>query len=499
MDKRLYILGSVIFILAALILWQPFSNNIESAASPTQDVVAETPDTQKVVHRTNLSSPIVVDIPEGAQKVFNAETFTLDNGLLGVVIPNNRAPIVMHMVWYFAGAADEKPGKSGIAHFMEHLMFKGSTTSDGRTLAPGEFSKIVRGFGGQDNAFTGQDYTAYFQSASKDKLETLMQMEAGRMMGFMPPEEEVNSERLVILEERSQRTDNTVDGQFDENMMAGLYVNHPYGTPIIGWRHEMETLSRQDALDFHDQFYAPNNAVLVVTGDITVKEVKALAEETYGTVAPRNVTERKRTLLPTLDGVPTYTHRHERVFEPSLQRIYAAPSARTNLEASLALQVLQDILGNGSTSRLYKSLVVDQKLASNTALFYRADGWSGASLYIVANPLSGVDLETLDKAIEVEIDKIVAHGVTQEELKDSITRMQDQAIFARDSLRGPAMIVGAALASGAPLDYVEYWPALIAKISVGDIQAAAQSYLHTDGEHTRFVKGYLHPKDGDTQ
>ena len=491
MTKKLPIIGIIMLGLSGLLmLFALISNALNSKQDDTAGAQTTTTSTPAIIEPTDAS----LGDNKNEDKVFGAQEFTLSNGLRGIVIPNHRAPVVMHMVWYKAGAADEPRGTSGIAHFMEHLMFKGSETSDGRALASGEFSKIVKSLGGRDNAFTGQDYTAYFQSAAAEHLETLMQMEAGRMKGFMPPEDEVDSERLVILEERSQRTDNTPSGKFDENIMAGLYVNHPYGTPIIGWRHEMEKLSRQDALDFHEKYYAPNNAVLIVSGDVTLAEVQTLAKQTYGTLPARATPPRERTTLPALDGNATYRYHHPNVRQPQWQRVYAVPSIRTDKDASLALEVLQDILGGGSTSRLYKSLVIEQKLASTASLFYRANGWSGASLYIVATPLPNVSMDQITAAVDVEIQTLSDNGITPEELSDSITRMQDSAVYARDSLRGPAVVVGAALATGASLDHVEYWPEHIGNVSAHDIQNVAQTYLAPLSDETRFVTGHLLPE-----
>jgi zinc protease len=232
---------------------------------------------------TALPSPSFALVPEQVaakqalaetrKKVFNAEHFTLQNGMQVVVIPNHRVPVITHMVWYRVGAADDPVGKSGIAHFLEHLMFKGTDT-----LAPGEFSKIIRGLGGNDNAFTSQDYTAYFQSISVDHLEKVMTMEASRMRGMNVPAAEVESERQVIIEERRERIENDPRAWLGEQMRYALYPNHPYGTPNIGWQSEMASLTWDDAKGVYDTWYAPNNAILVIAGDVTMEQVKPLAE-----------------------------------------------------------------------------------------------------------------------------------------------------------------------------------------------------------------------------
>lgn len=496
MTKKPHIIGSIVFGIAVLLLGAALLSG--GSLNVAQEIVAEeaeviAQDTANEEATAPVPQPIE-PMPQDQNKVFGAKEFTLENGLRGIVIPNHRAPVVTHMVWYKAGAADEPRGKSGIAHFMEHLMFKGSQTITGTPIAAGDFSKIIRSLGGQDNAFTGQDYTAYYQSAASEYLETLMQMEAGRMKSFMPHEEEIASERLVILEERSQRTDNTPEGKFEENMMAGLYVNHPYGTPIIGWRHEMETLTRQDALDFHTQYYAPNNAILVVAGDVTLEQVKEYAAQTYGTIPARTTPARTRTELPPLDGHALYRLESPDVKQAEWQRIYAAPSMRTDKDTAFTLQVLQEIMGGGANSRLYKALVIDQKLASNASLFYRADGWSESSLYIVATPLPHITMEQITEAVAQEIETLVRDGVSEDELSDAITRMQDSAVYARDSLRGPAMALGSALATGGTLANIEYWPELIGKVTANDVKQAAQDYLSLTSDKARFVTGYLEPQ-----
>ncbi len=422
-------------------------------------------------------------------KVFNAETFKLDNGLEIVVIPNNRAPIVTHMVWYRVGAADETTGKSGIAHFMEHLMFKGSTG-----LAPGEFSKTVRSLGGNDNAFTSQDYTAYYQSIAVEHLEKVMTMEAGRMRGMAPPLEEVESERKVILEERRQRTDNNPQSRFSEQMGAALYVNHPYGTPIIGWFHEMEKLTWEDAKNFYDKWYGPNNAILVVSGAVTRQQVHEMAQRIYGSLQPITLPPRQRTISPPLHGQPKMILHHPAVRQPVVQRSYRVPSYRQNAKDSLALQVLEEIVGGGPTSRFYKSLVVDQKLATTVSLSYRAESWDDSILIVHAAPAPDIHPEKIEQAIESELRKLVKDGITEDELRDAKTSLQDAAIYARDSLSGPAMIFGYGLATGASVDDIEYWPDQIEKVSAQQILSVAQRYLDPDQKFDHPpVTGYLLP------
>ncbi len=430
-------------------------------------------------------------------KVFDAESFTLDNGMQVVVIPNHRVPVVTHMVWYKVGAADEPVGKSGIAHFLEHLLFKGSSQVGGPEILPGEFSKIVRKLGGNDNAFTSQDYTAYFQSIPAQHLEKVMRMEAGRMNGIKPPPDHVLSERQVILEERRQRTDNDPRGQFGEQLSAAAYINHPYGIPVIGWKHEMDALSYEDAYDFYSKWYAPNNAILVVSGDVTPAAVFQMAIDIYGSLPREAVMKRARTQSPPLNSKTTVTLEHPGIREAVVQTLFRAPSAHQNKQESLALEVLAEILGGGPSARLYQELVVKQKRASVAGMSYQSAAWDDGNVMLYASALPGQELNAVKAAYLDVLRQVVQDGVTPEELNDAKMRLQDQAIYARDSLTGPAMIIGYSLATGSTLDDVEYWPYDIAAVTAEQIQQVAKIYLNPDAPY-RFppVSGFLLPQGG---
>lgn len=430
-----------------------------------------------------------------SQKLFNAETFSLDNGMQIVVIPNHRAPVVTHMVWYKTGAADEPRGKSGIAHFLEHLMFKGS-----EGLAPGEFSRKVKSLGGQDNAFTSQDYTAFYQSVAAQDLETVMKMESGRIRGLNPPLEEVESERQVIIEERRQRTDNDPAMRFNEQMDAALYVNHPYGTPVIGWMHEAHALSWDDAKAFYDTHYGPNNAILVVSGDVTGAQVYELARKIYGPLQKIDVPQRHWTSSPPLEATVELRSENPVIRQPRIVSSYRVPSARQNKDDALALEILQEIMGGGPTSRLYKSLAVEQKLVSNIGLYYQPQKWSDTEVNIYASPLPGVELDQVRSAYENELRTLIKDGVSAEELSEAKTRMQDSATYALDSLQGPAMVFGMGLVTGSSMDDIEYWNRDIEGVSAESVQAVAAKYLNPDApDDNPPVVGYLLPKKQKTQ
>src|ERR1700731_3543065 len=293
--------------------------------------------------------------------------FKLDNGLEVVVIPDHRAPVVTHMIWYKVGAADETPGKSGLAHFLEHLMFKGTEKNPGDT-----FSQDVAEIGGQENAFTTSDYTGFFQRVPREHLKEMMALEADRITGLVLTDEVGKPELNVVLEEQNMRVANNPVGRLGEQMDAALYLNHPYGRPAIGWRQEIEKLTRDDALAFYRRFYTPNNAVVIVVGDVSAEQVKADAEATYGKVAQRAENNpRQHPMEPVQEAPRTVTLADSRVEQPRVTRNYLVPSDTTAKPGeSEALDVLANILGSGANSRLYRTLVVDKGIALNAGADY---------------------------------------------------------------------------------------------------------------------------------
>lgn len=411
-----------------------------------------------------------------AAGVFHPETFTLDNGMEVVVVENHRAPVLAHMVWYKVGTADSPPGKSGLPHFLEHLMFKGTGA-----IPPGEFSKIVARQGGNDNAFTSQDATAYFQMIAKDRLELVMAMEADRMVNLDLSDEHVYPERDVILEERRSRVDNEPSALLGEQLMAAQYLHHPYRLPVIGWFHEIAGYTREDALEFYRTWYAPNNAVLVVAGDVTATELRPLAERTYGALAARHVPARRRLVEPPQHAARRIALRHERVRQPNVMRTYLAPSyASPGHEHAYALELLSEILGGGGTSRLFRSVVVERALAAGAGTYYRGTGLDGAMFRVYAVPRPGVDLTDLEAAVDTEIARVLAEGVSEDELARTRGRLIAESIYARDSLMGAARVFGSALTCGEAVGDVELWPTRIAAVTLEQVHAAARHVLRPE-------------------
>ncbi len=417
-------------------------------------------------------------------------SFTLENGLDVVVIPDHRAPVATHMLWYKVGSADEEPGKSGIAHFFEHLMFKGTST-----YPSGEFSAAIAAVGGSENAFTSYDYTAYYQQIAPSELPDMMRFEADRMRNLVLSEENIETERQVVLEERRQRTDNVPSSILSEELNATLYQNHPYGIPVIGWQQEIEGLTHDDLKSFYDRFYTPNNAVLVVAGDVNADAVRAMAEETYGKIARGpDLPPRARPMEPDQKTTRDVTFRDPRVTVPNLSINWYVPSARRAEKGEFeALAILSEVLGEGLRSRLYQDLVVKQGIASSAGSYLQGAAYDYSALVVYGEPRGGADLETVEAALVAQIEKIRNEGITPEELETARTKILRDQIFMRDSQVRSANLFGAVLATGGSVEDITGLPERLDAVTVEAVQAAARRYLDLD----HAVKGYLLPQEGD--
>jgi zinc protease len=410
--------------------------------------------------------------------------FKLKNGLEVVVIPDHRAPVVTHMIWYRVGSADEEAGKSGIAHFLEHLMFKGTEKNPS-----GRFSEKLAEIGGQENAFTSQDYTAYFQRVAREHLATVMEFEADRMTGLVLTDDKVLPERDVVLEERRSRTDSDPAAQLAEAAQAALFVNHPYGRPIIGWEHEIRALNREDALAFYRRFYAPNNAVVVVAGDVTADDVRPLVERAYGSIpAQPDVKRRARPLEPEPRAHRRVVLSDARVRQPQLSRTYLVPSYRMARPGEAeALDVLAHILGGGSLSRLYRALVVEKDMAVSAGAWYGGIDLDHSRFGLYATPKPGVSLESLEAAIDAVIGRVVAEGVTETELDRAKTRLIADSVYAQDSQARLARMYGSGIVVGLSVESIRTWPERIRTVSADAVRAAARTWL----DLRRAVTGHL--------
>jgi zinc protease len=417
--------------------------------------------------------------PPASASQFDAETFTLANGLQVVVVPFHRAPVATQMLYYKAGAFDDPVGKSGIAHFVEHLMFRGT-----KETPPGAYSRIVAENGGRENASTGPDYTLYYQTVAVDRLELVMKLESERMSDLVITDDQVTPEREVIIEERRSRIDNVPEALLSEQREAVLLLNSHYRLPSIGWLHEMRGLAAEDARRFYGTWYAPNNAILVIAGDVTTERVRALAEKYYGPVPARPVPSRQMLAEPPKVAATRLEMTSDRVASAQWSRSYLAPSyLDADGRSADALEVLAELLGGGSSSRLYRSLVVEKKLATSAGAVYYGQRGTG-SFMTYAEPRQGVSVADLETALVAEVGAFMREGALAEDVERVKQRLQASAIYSRDSLSGPARIIGASLAMGRTLDQVEAWPERIGAVTPEQVTSLAREILKDDAAVT---------------
>jgi zinc protease len=430
---------------------------------------------------------IFVAAPNAHAEVYGAQSFTLANGMQVVLIPNHRAPVVSHMVFYKVGSADEPPGKSGIAHFLEHLLFKGTPR-----FPEGVMNDIVARNGGNQNAFTSHDYTGYYQNIAVDRLPLMMDIEADRMRNLVLDEKTVATEREVIIEERRMRVENSPDALLGERMDNALWVTNTYGIPVIGWEHEMRGLNRDDNFSFYRAHYAPENAILVVAGDITMDKLRPLAEKYYG-VIPR-VGEGKPRARPTFLYQKAQTRismTHERVRQPSWSRQIIAPSYNVGDRTDVhALELFSEIIGGGSTTKLYRKLVIDQQVAAGFSAGYNTDAVSYGTFYISFTPSPGVAIEQAEAAYEKALAEFLANGITEADVTQAKNRFAARLAFAKDSPMSAARSVGTSLASGISLADIENWPDAVNKITLPQVQSAARKLFAENSS----VTGILLPE-----
>ena len=417
--------------------------------------------------------------------------FTLDNGLEIVVIEDHRAPVVVHMLWYRAGAADEQPGVSGVAHFLEHLLFK-----ETENFEAGALSRVVAENGGSDNAFTSQDYTAYFQRVAADRLGLMMEMESDRVRNLILSEDDIATERDVILEERAQRTDSEPGALFREQINAAAFLNHPYGIPVIGWRHEMENLSREDAAAFYERFYAPNNAILVVAGDVAPEEVLELAKTHYGPLAPTpDLGERARVQEPPQLAERRIRFADPRVAQPYVLRRYQAPERDSGAQKeAAALVYLAEILGgNGATSVLGRALQFEEKIAVYAAAGYRSVSLDDTSFTLIVVPTPDVSLKDAEAALDREIAAFLEAGIDLEQFERVKFQIRADDVYSQDDVYARAERYGEALTSGLTIDDVMAWPDVLQAVRPEDVMAAARAVF----DDRKAVTGWLVPEGGE--
>ncbi len=421
-------------------------------------------------------------------------TFTLDNGMDVVVIPDHRAPVVTHMVWYKVGAVDEAPGKSGIAHLFEHVMFKQT-----KNIGPEEFTSIVQRSGGQLNAFTSWDYTAYFERVAKPQLGKMMELEAERMVNLIindDPKGPFISERDVVKEERRQRIDNNPGVILQEKVLSEFWKGHPYEITVIGKMEEVAALTPQDGLDFYQQYYSPENAILVVAGDVTPEEVRTLAEQHYGVITPTGTVtaERKWQPVTPLAETQLLTHEDPKVRQPNWSRYYTGFSQRRQPADAIALDVGLEILGGGMTSRLYQSLVEQQQLAISANAYAWTTLHDEGPAVLSASPAPGVELDALETALMAEVEKVLAEGFTEAEVVRARNKLAADAIYARDSQSGMANAFGGWLAIGGTVEEILAYPDTVRAVTPEQAIAAVRAVF---GSEKHYIEAHLLPAEGD--
>ena len=411
------------------------------------------------------------------------ETFTLANGMTAVVLPDHRAPVVTHVLWYRVGSADETPGKSGLAHFLEHLMFK--ATDD---IPAGEFSKIVARNGGQDNASTSLDYTNYYFRVAKDRLPQMMRMEADRMVHLRLDEKEVIPELSVVREERRQNVDSSPAAVLDEMVYEVMYAGHPYAIPVIGRMDELAKLTLDDAVDWYRTWYGPENAILVVAGDITAAELKPMAEDIYGAIPRRgDLKVRKWPAVPSLSRSVELSHADPKVSQASWSRNWLGVA--TGDPDAEALHVGIEILAGGRTSRLYRALNEQGEAVMSGG--YSMEMEARGIVSISATPAPGVSIEEIEAASMELTAAFLRDGPTAEELERAKKAIAASAIFTRDNQMSMAEWYGELLTAGQTIEQIESWDDRIRAVTASDVMRVMNKYL----AGTHYIDAVLLPED----
>lgn len=415
------------------------------------------------------------------------ESFTLDNGLKVIVINNKKTPAVSHFVWYKVGSKDDPLGKSGLAHFLEHMMFKGT-----KKFPKGKFSETVNKNGGEFNAFTDNDYTAYYENIGVEKLPLVMELEADRMTNISLIEDEVNKERAVVLEERSVRVDNEPLSLLHEQMMRSLYLNHPYGIPVIGWRHEIETFNSIDVDNFFQAYYTPDNAILVLSGDITANEVKPLVQKYYGNIPKRNLNPKVITQEPKQIAARRVKYVDKRSTSSYISRYYLAPSFdNKNTEEVLAINMIASALGDDQTGILYNELIVKKNLAVKIDVIYDELSTSTSHLEINIMAKDQNSLNLIETSLDVILKDIITHGINDVDLVRVKNNLKAQYVYSKESYQSLALIYGKLAVLDKEFSYYENWEKNIDLVNKTMIKNTAKKLF--DINHS--VTGTLIPKD----
>ena len=435
----------------------------------------------KSANRAKLSQPAPVNPRQTGNNTFQ---FALANGMQVLVIPDHRAPVATQMLWFRVGAVDDPPGISGLAHFFEHMMFRGT-----KTVPDDAFSQTIAKNGGETNAFTDHDYTAFYEQIAKDRLPLAMRLEADRIANLDLSDANIGPERDVVLEERRMRVDNEPQSLMGEQMRAALHLSHPYGRPVIGWSDEVRRIDRVSAQNFYDHHYAPNNAILVIAGDVTPDEVRKMAQDAYGKAAARELEPRAEFTEPPrlAETRMTITRADARV--PLFNRLYRVPSyAQGRPGQAEGLEAYAQLLGGDQTSILYRVLVEQKRLATDAGASYDGYARDAGEFSVYAVPRPGVSLEALEKAVDQILGVNTLALPRDSDLARAKTQLIASVTYRRDSQFALAMAYGQALTIGLTVDDVNEWPARIRAVNAEGVRKAAQSLSRKEA-----VSAYLIP------
>jgi zinc protease len=411
--------------------------------------------------------------------VANPHEFLLDNGLRLIVKQDHRSPVVVTQVWYKAGSIDEVNGVTGVAHVLEHMMFKGT-----EKVPNGDFSKKIAAAGGRENAFTSYDYTAYYQQLHKNHLPMAMELEADRMRNLILTEEEFSKEIKVVMEERRLRTEDQARSLLYEKMMSVAYQAHPYKNPIIGWMNDLENMRVEDAREWYDRWYAPNNAILIVVGDVDANEVFRLAQKNYGTIPKHSLlplNARKPQIEPTQTGTKRIIVKAPAEL-PYLMMGYHAPTIRNVMEdwEPYALEILEGVLDGHASARLNKSLVRESQIANSANAGYSAMARGPSIFFLSAVPRSGKTVAELEQALRKEIEKITKDGVTEDELARVKAQVVAGHVYQRDSIFSQAMQLGRLESTGLSYRDIDIILEKLKAVTAAQVRDVAKKYFNDD-------------------
>ena len=430
----------------------------------------------RCVYQVLISFLVALFMPTLSVAEIATQEFKLSNGMRVIIQEDKRAPTVVHMVWYRVGSMDEQNGTTGVAHVLEHMMFKGT-----KKLKPGEFSAKVAALGGRENAFTGKDYTAYYQQVEKSRLEQVMALEADRMQNLTMDKEEFGKEIRVVMEERRLRTDDQPLSLLFEALNATAYVAHPYKNPVVGWMNDLQNMTAADALGWYQRWYAPNNATMVIAGDVDAKRVRELAEKYYAGIPAKTLPKSKPQQEPAQTGIKRLVVKAP-AENPFLVMAYKMPKLLDvdKDDDVHALDVLAAVLDGYDNARLPARLVRIERIANSVDAGYEPVARGPVMFTLSGVPAQGISVDQLEQALRAEITRIATDGVSAAELKRVKTQLIASQVYKRDSVFGQAMEIGGMEMAGISFRQMDRIIEKLSAVTPEQVQAVAQKYFVDD-------------------